>query len=175
MAITYKAIASTTLTTTSSAVTFSSIPATYTDLMLVVSARTDRAGGTYNDSMRGTFNSDTTNANYIGTNLYANAGTMYSYNITAREIGYALLPSSGSTANFFGVCYLYFPNYTATSAKSVFVHGSQVNISTTNYHLGTQGFRWSGTSAISTIEISTSTGSSYVANSCFDLYGILKA
>jgi hypothetical protein len=66
MPVTYESIATTTLSTTST-YTFTSIPSTYTDLVLVMGSITFSSGG--NPQIQ--FNSDTT-TNYSNTDLYGN-------------------------------------------------------------------------------------------------------
>lgn len=75
MANTYTLISSNTLTSSAASVTFSSIPATYTDLVLRISSRTDAAGATA--TVAAQFNGDTTSANYSETNLNSDGATAY--------------------------------------------------------------------------------------------------
>ena len=75
---TYSLIASTTGTGSSNSITFSSIPATFTDLILVVNGATTTSTG--NPRLR--FNGDTA-ANYSDTNLYGSGTAAGSYRNTS--------------------------------------------------------------------------------------------
>ena len=70
MPATYEPIATTTITTTTTGITFSSIPATYTDLVLVLSLTTS----TEDASVNLRFNGDTA-TNYSYTNIYGRYAT----------------------------------------------------------------------------------------------------
>jgi len=84
MSSTYEPIATNKLTSTATSVTFSSIPATYTDLVLVSNAK-----GTQNTAMLFQFNNDTT-SNYSQTRMYGDGSGAYSdrqSNTTAADAG----------------------------------------------------------------------------------------
>jgi len=73
MASTYEPIATTTLAAAAASYTFSSIPATYTDLVLISSCQVTNN----NDAVRMQLNSDTA-ANYSNTQLAGNGTTAVS-------------------------------------------------------------------------------------------------
>jgi len=163
---TYTLISSTTLTTTTATVTFSSIPATYTDLFLVVNPLS-----TNNRDVILRFNSDT--------------GTNYSITFVSGYGGGTPAYSSGRTTNQ-GFMYAdyYGPSNTSQSVR-------QINImdysNTTTYKTaiirssnataypggGVDAIAglWRSTSAISTIAVSLS-ADSFLSGSVFKLYGI---
>jgi hypothetical protein len=78
MATTYEKIATTTLGSASSTITFNSIAASWTDLRIVLVSVND-ASSTQPVEMR--FNSDS-GTNYSTTNLYGNGGNAGSYRYT---------------------------------------------------------------------------------------------
>lgn len=78
MAVTYEPIATTTLSSATSTITFSSIPSTYTDLKIVMTATSDSASL---GQIR--FNSDTA-TNYSSTYLSGNGSTVASSRRTGR-------------------------------------------------------------------------------------------
>ena len=173
MAPTYKLIASNTLSSSAASVTFSSIPATYTDLILRISARLDSAQAA--DSMRIIINDDT-NDNYSITYLQGNGSAASS----ARESGTGsggrrilapYIPAATSTANTFGSHELYFPNYTSTSARPVGQFGVQETNATAAL-LAVSANLYRGTSAISKFQIFDVGGSNFVSGSSFFLYGV---
>ncbi len=152
-------------------ITFSSIPATYTDLLLVLSLR-DNAALVAN-SPRVRFNSDT-GANYTYPKfLLGNGSSATSAGGTTSQtfvfFDYASTGAS-ATANSFSNCAIYFPNYTASTAKNFSLDITSENNATTGYTL-IAGGSWSGTAAISNIELYNAT---YLQYSTAYLYGVLK-
>jgi hypothetical protein len=81
MASTYTLISSQVLGSNTASITFSSIPGTYTDLTLRVSARSDDAGQM--DYLVTRFNSDSA-TNYSNTSLYGSGGAA-----AGNEIGFS--------------------------------------------------------------------------------------
>ena len=93
MPATYQPIATTTLSSSASDITFASIPGTYTDL--IIQGLAGSTSSTLNRAIRIQFNTDTAN-NYSFTSLYGEASAGYSYrgsNIsyinTVEAIGYS--------------------------------------------------------------------------------------
>lgn len=95
-------------------ITFSSIPATYTDLKIFLSARADTSG-TYND-----VSVTLTGATYSSGKIVY---TLDGANVAAYSPGgpgfFAQSTGSSITANTFSNCELYIPNYTSSSNKSL--------------------------------------------------------
>lgn len=166
---TFIAIAKTVLTGSQATITFDSIPSTYTDLILLISARHD---GAYSGGGVGIkINSAT--SGYSGQRTYGNGtGTGSSYYASSNSIYFYGGGSSGGsdTASTFGNAEIYFPNYTASTKKITNQFGVSENNGTIGYSEFDAGL-YSGTSAISRLDISVS-GSSFVSGSRFDLYGI---
>lgn len=88
---TYESIATTTLGSAASSITFSSIPNTYTDLRLVLVGRNDSNGNIFTR-----LNSDS-NSNYSQTNLIGNGSAASSTNQTSQSIWYLTLGQTTST------------------------------------------------------------------------------
>lgn len=169
MATTYTLIQTYTLGSSAASFDFTSIPATYTDLCLKLSARTDRAG-TGIDSALVQFNGDSTSANYSIRRLYGNGATATS----DTTLSGAFTDASTATASTFGNSEVYIPNAFGSTAKSYSIEGTQESNNTTAYVHFTAG-KWTGTSAISSIKLVSETGSNFVQYSSASLYGILKA
>jgi hypothetical protein len=173
MANTYVALTKTVLTTTQATITFSSIPATYTDLVLQISARSSQATDNQ-DPLWVRFNSDTAN-NYSFTNFYAYQGNVV-YSDRAGNIGYFQAYSAqtaNNPANLFSTIEIYIPNYTSTATRQVNVTGMTEQTSASGvYVANTSAINWRGTAAISTITLTLQTGPNFVSGSRFDLYGI---
>lgn len=117
MPITYEPIQTYTLSTSASTITFNSIPATYTDLRLIVVAK-----ATFDtDGIRLRFNNNT-GTNYSWTNLRANGGTVASSAATNQN-SLAFLGQTGggisNTVPSFGSADIF--NYAADIFKTVLI------------------------------------------------------
>jgi hypothetical protein len=151
-------------------ITFSSIPATYTDLKIVISARGTNAVAT-NDSPALQFNGDTA-TNYTYYRIY---GTGSAVGTDTTNNGYAYTAYTGyaiATANTFGNSEIYIPNYSISGIqKSVSSDGVSENNASTAY-MALMANIWTGTAAISSINIAPVNGTGWAEHSTFYLYGI---
>ncbi len=166
MAKKFELIEAKTLNTTTASITFSSIPQTYTDLLVLVSARGD-AGG--QRDLYISFNGSTSN---FSNKFIEMSNNIVSSGTTARYIG----PVSGTTttASIFSNAAVYIPNYTGSTYKSFsgdFV--AENNAQGTNA-IYLSGSLWSDTAAITSIGLAPS-GGSFIQYSTFYLYGISKS
>ena len=156
-------------------ITFSSIPATYTDLVLVISGRT--ATAIISDAMKMQFNNDT-GSNYSSRSLYTDS--VSSVNSTSySSIGYFLnvgwFPAANNTANLFSNFAVTIPNYAGSATKTVsFDSVTETNGGTLNGGLTISAGLWNSTAAITSIKIYGDYGQNLVENSTAYLYGILK-
>jgi hypothetical protein len=161
MTSTYEMIATTTLGSATANVTFTSIPATYTDLVLVSTF------SVVSNSYTGfQFNSDT-GANYSSTNLFGNGTSATSDRLTNDNN-------------------IYFGNY--SSQKSGRILQSNINImnysNTTTYKSSLIRYTdagevtsasvglWRSTAAINSIKIFQTNATNIASGSTFTLYGI---
>jgi len=172
MATTFIKIASATVGSGGVAsVTFSSIPSTYTDLCIKMSARTGTGGewGTLNAQ----FNSSTTT--YSGIQLFgtgSTAGTSSSASWGTNLIIVGRPTGAGATANTFGNSEFYIPNYAGSNYKSISSDGVTENNGTAALAAFVAGL-WSNTAAITSIKIFDSDTSGDIKEySTFTLYGI---
>lgn len=165
MALTYDSIASTTLGSAQATVTFSSIPSTYTDLILIITAKDGRSA-TYGGA-NVTFNSDT-GTNYSITNLYGDGTTAGSSRTTSASSINLLI--AGATASNFGITINHIMNYSnSTTNKTLISRGNTVE-SFTNARVGL----WRSTAAITRIDCTAEIGN-FASNSTFTLFGIKSA
>jgi hypothetical protein len=165
---TYEPITTQTVSTTTATVTFSSIPQTYTDLILISNFATT----TINEDAYVQFNSDTGN-NYSRTHLRGNGSSA----LTSRASNQPFIPididSSGSTLSTGIQATTHFMNYSnATTFKTIVCRSGTTGGSFTGTTL-LVGL-WRNTNAISNIDVK-STGGNYVVGSTFTLYGIKNA
>lgn len=147
----------------SSSIDFTSIPNTYKDLLLSISAR----------------NSDTGNANnlYIGfngvnTNQSAKkiVGTGGAVSTSSDGNIIANMVASSATANTFNNCEVYIPNYAGNTYKSISMNSVNENNATEATSRLGAGL-WSSTAAITSINLSGQSGN-FVQYTTAYLYGI---
>ena len=150
-----------------SSIDFTSIPATYTDLVLKTSAR----------------NTSTSTTMYLEFN--GSGGTAYSVRVLYGDGSAAGSTSSASRANIkndggaddsgytastFANSEFYIPNYAGSNKKSVSVDGVPENNATTTYMALTAGL-WDSTSAITSIKLTLFSGN-FAQYSTAYLYGV---
>jgi hypothetical protein len=168
MANTYTLISSNVLTSSAASVTFSSIPGTYTDLVLRISARTDVANPF--DQLYLKFNSSSTGYSY--TALRAIPTSVSSFRGTSQtQVRAGYIDGALATSNTFGSVEIYIPSYTVSQNKPISVAGFQEDNVTDNY-FEVNANLWSDTAAISSAVITSQNAANFVSGSSFYLYGI---
>lgn len=160
MARTKRLIASQTLGSDTASVTFSSLPQTYDDLVLVVSAR---ANINYVDIE---FNNNA--SNYSGRFLYG-SGSSAGSGTQAKFLG--VVSRETNTANTFGSLELYVPNYAGSTNKS-FSATSAFETNATGAEIHAVAGLWADTSAITQIKVYPENAADFLTGSSFYLYGI---
>lgn len=161
MPATYESIASQTLGSGSTGINFSSIPATYTDLVVVITGTVSS-----NDSYGFRFNGDTA-TNYSFTGWYGSGGNVYG---TYKTTGASKI-ESGRSSTTQGIALFYVSQYANTNVfKTTFGKGT-IPSSYLNSHVGL----WRSTAAINAINISTYAGYTMNTGTVFSLYGIKAA
>lgn len=167
MANTYTLISSNVLASVVSTVSFTSIPATYTDLLLRCSVRRNDSGTNITADLR--FNSDSA-TNYSIIRLQgdgaAATSSLSSSNTSAPIRGIGTI--STDTANTFGSCDFYIPNYLVSQNKPFSVYPVSENNATTAYITPLAGL-WRNTAAITSLSLA---GADFAIGSSFYLYGI---
>jgi hypothetical protein len=172
MATTYTLISSVTVGAGGAAnIDFTSIPQTYTDLLLKVSARSTAAPGVAVDNLLAQYNG-VTSSSYSEKGLGGNGSTAYSQSYSRTVVGFGLLNSSNSTANTFGNSEIYIPNYAGSNNKSSSADGVTENNATASWVEMDAGL-FSNTAAITSIKLSCS--GNFVQYSTAYLYGISNA
>lgn len=162
---TYIAIASTTLTTTASSVTFSSIPSTYTDLVLVCNLGSTTALQAI--IMRA--NGDT-GSNYQYMMMRGNGSTTSVERQSSQtQVRIAVAVDTSTGAGDENII-THIMKYANTSTFKPFI--GRANQAGTATELNTSV--WRSTSAINQLDIGL-TGSTFVSGSTFNLYGIASA
>jgi hypothetical protein len=159
-----------------SSITFTSIPQSYTDLKIVVSARNDdsnSAGGLFYVGLNGV------STNLSSRVLYGYGSGAGSLSSTAASAIFGYTTSSGSTASTFGNAEIYIPNYTSSNNKSISVDAVNENNATDGRQNLVAGL-WSSSSAITSVTLYSArisdgaASGSFVQYSTFYLYGVAK-
>lgn len=150
-------------------ITFSSIPATYTDLCLKISMRTDR--GSTIDPVQIQFNGDT-GSNYSYRSIWSDAsGSVNSFNSGSPDrIDAQYSTAADATANTFTNFEIYIPNY-ASSNQKVTSYDSAHETNATTAYLVMMANLWTGTAAINSIKMDPINGNFVQYTSAY-LYGI---
>jgi len=173
MATTYELIAKNVLGSDTSSVTFGSIPATFDDVVLIMSLRTDRTGA-ITDACRLRINSDS-GSNYTYRALYSDGANAYSGSGTDTSAAISFyINSNSTTSNTFSSVEVNFPNYTGSTNKS-FSHSLCMENNATDARMSVAAHLWSSTSAISSMLLYPQVGSNWKSGSSFYLYGLTKA
>jgi hypothetical protein len=162
---TYQLISSATVGSGGAAsIVFSSIPQTYTDLIIKLSGRTSD-GGFYNN-VTTSINNQTAGQ---WRTIYGFSSAAYSGNATI--IYSPSVPASSATANIFSNAEMYFPNYTSSNVKSVSVDTPVENNSGSDYLTAMDAVNFTNGTAINTITLTAN----FVQYSTAYLYGISNA
>jgi hypothetical protein len=149
---------------------FTSIPSTYTDLILKVSLRgpTGYASDTMDTYLR--FNGTTTN--YSDRLLYGTGSAATSLSETPTGINFRVV-GQNSTASTFGNAEIYIPNYAGSTNKSVSIDAVTENNATSVLTQLEAGL-WSNTAAITQITLVPFT-TAFAQYSTAYLYGVSNA
>lgn len=154
-------------------VVFNNIPQTYTDLLVMISARDSNASG--NALAAGMFFNGAG-----GTTLYSNLVTRNlnssSNSFAATNFGnmYSYVNGNGTTSNTFSLTTHYIPNYTLNSFKQIItdtvVEGNVAGFDSMNFTIASL-FR--GNAPVTSITFSAA-GNGFMQHSTFTLYGISR-
>jgi hypothetical protein len=172
MANTFFKIASVTVGSGGAAsIDFTSIPGTYTDLLVKVSGRTAAALG----FTRLYFNGSTSSFSSIILFATGSSAGSASY---ASDIRSGYINGTDSTSSTFSNNEIYIPNYASSNNKSVSIDSVTENNGTAAYSLFSAGL-WANTSAITSVKIDVNNNNDGVASTFSQyttatLYGIKK-
>lgn len=147
-----------------SSIDFTSIPSTYTDLVLYTSLRSE---GTSTIAALIRFNDST--SSYNERELYGNGSTVSSSPDTNNYGGYAV--STAKTANTFSNSVIYIPNYAGSTNKSSSLDSVTEN-NATAADASLMANLWSNTAAITKISLIKNGTNNFAQYSTATLYGI---
>jgi len=161
MPATYEPIATNTLSSSAATVEFTSIPQTFTDLVLVMNTTIGSSTG----AIQGVINSDTA-TNYSITRLIGNGSAASSDRVTSTTSLFL-----GDVATSPTIAIAHFQNYSNTTTnKTIIARG---NDSTVRVLMAAN--LWRSTSAITAIKIQNNAAVNFAIGSMFTLYGIKAA
>lgn len=162
---TYEAIATNTLASNTASVTFSSIPSTYTDLVLVCNL----GGSTDGEAVTCRLNSDS-GSNYSYIAVRGNGTSASSERATTQTQARISVGAGVSVNAYEMVVTTQFNNYSNSTTHKTFMSRANRASNGTEASLAL----WRNTSAITTILVFL-TGGNLVSGSTFTLYGIKAA
>jgi hypothetical protein len=159
-----------TLGSTASSVSFSNIPATYRDLIVVLSIRSTHSGNEDFSVMR--FNGDSgSNYSYVFMNGSGAVATSSSSS-SVTFISDSTFAGSTATANVFTPALINIEDYSATDKHKTTI--SRSSSTTTSGQVSATAGRWANTAAITSVAFTCfQSGASYAAGSTFSLYGVI--
>jgi hypothetical protein len=167
MASTYTPIATTTLGSAASSYTFSSIPGTYTDLVLVGKFG---MSGSYNNGVKLQYNGNTSTV-YSTTELRGNGTTAGSGQTTGQNGAWIVYDLGAGQYVYSSTVTVNILNYTNTGiGKTAISRHSKAETGVAEL----VSF-WNQTAAITSIAVVPDTGGTLLAGSTFTLYGIKAA
>jgi hypothetical protein len=149
---------------------FISIPQTYTDLTLVISAR--YTAGFEREQLNVRFNGDT-GSNYTSRVLEGTDTTASSRTVASSPSFWGYAPGNAATASTFGNSQYVIPNYTGSTQKAVSIDVVTETNGALNRAALIAGV-WTGTSAITSITVFNASALTFAQYSTAYLYGTLK-
>lgn len=162
---TYNLIESKVLASGTASITFTSIPQTYTDLLITCGLRID---GTATDVFSVKPNGQTGTFATVNVQGYGNNSTVFSGSTSLIAGGAG---ASGYSTNVVGNASIYFFNYTNSLNKSISIDSSPGNYAAPTRIVLTNGY-WNTSSPITSIEIAALEGGTLQVGSSLYLYGI---
>jgi hypothetical protein len=151
-----------------SSVTFSSISQNYTDLQILISARSTKTSSA-TDSLLININGSSSN---MSSTYLQGSGSSSSSNRSSSLTFAGELSDNSATSNTFGVSTIYIPNYTSSNYKSFI----QESVAENNATVSAQSLwanLWSNTAAINSLQFYFYAGN-LVQYSILSLYGVLR-
>lgn len=181
MPLTHKKIASTTVGSNTSTVTFSSIPATYDHLLVRTSVRTNRNADGYAD-VSFYFNGENTGSNYRSGGFSGGNGSVGSIgfgngNTTSYFLMSSVVTSESNYQYYFANGEIFIPNYRSSTPKV----GRWESHAPSWQSVASKGIMrlgpvsWNNTNAITSITFKDENGATIQQYSTFELYGLVNS
>lgn len=167
MPATYEPIATTTLGSANSAITFSSISSAYTDLRVVLVCQT---ASNANIAFRLNSNTGTT---YSYTLLYGTGSAAASFRDTSTTRGYIIAADNAATSPNWNLCTMDIFSYTGSTNKTILTNGSNDKNGSGTVEVAVN--LWRNTSAVNSVTLLAWNGINFNTGTTATLYGILRA
>ena len=158
---TYTPLATVTLGSSAASVTFSSIPATYRDLIVVVNCRTNVEA-----FPAARLNSDT-GSNYSRVGMSGNGSSTFSYTSTSDRITLTGYAASSNTTDLNII--LQVMDYAQTDKHKTLL----LRANNAGYGTDAMAFRWANTAAITSLLILAAGSATFNTGATFNLYGVI--
>lgn len=139
-------------------VTFSAIPQTYENLVLVFNAGSSSG----NDNLNIQFNGDATAAHYTGQVIRLSGTTVAGFNSTVNQVAYLTNPAPEAAAG-----QILIPAYARTDHKYAISHAATPNAGILTYF----AVDWASIAAITSVSLLEGSAANLTADSVFSLYG----
>jgi hypothetical protein len=169
MAATYEPIATLSSSGSTSTFSFTSVPSTYTDIIIVSFLRSSYSISSHDTLIR--VNNDASSI-YSRTYITGNgssASSARSSNLTGFYAGQ--VQGATSTAGAFSTQIVHLMNYSNTSTNKTFISRNNTPTANTTATVGL----WRSNSAINQIDILNADGSNWVSGSTSTIYGVKSA
>ena len=171
MATTYTLITSNVLGSNTASVTFSSIPQTYTDLVLISSVRSSRTPAGVRDEYKILINGTTSNYSSLTVNADGSGTATGVASSSGSYLSGGWANTDNMTSSMFSIHEVYFPQYTASVNKPIATHSAQAS-QPSPFYLTSISSTWANTAAITSLSMYPETGPNWITGSSFYLYGI---
>lgn len=166
---TYTSIASTTVSSDTSSISFTSISGSYTDLILVLFGRSTRSAT--DDTVLFRLNSDSGN-NYSRTRLLGTGSAVSSASDTNQSaMNFDIISAASNASDTYSPNIYHIMNYSNTTINKTVLNRSN----NTDAYLIAQVGLWRSTAAITRIDLSLGTGPNFKSGTTASLYGIAAA
>jgi hypothetical protein len=159
-----------TLGTAAASIEFTSIPQTFTDLVVFCSLRSSVSAGRTQAALK----VNSTSTGYSERVLVAYEGPSVSTGTGGTtELWYIFVNSGTSTSNTFANTQIYISNYAGSTNKSLSIESATENNSG-DFIVGFDAALWSNTATINSISLTAFSSANFVAGSTVSLYGVRK-
>jgi hypothetical protein len=173
MALTYKLIASTITTTNTGPLSFTSIPDTYTDLVLKLCIRSSASA--QSETVWIQINDDTSITQYqYSRSFLQNSSVAKDGSGFSNAQWFASSIANSNMASMFTAWEIYIPEYKNTGVQKQALSDNSFPSNNTANAFEYFGFAWNSTAAINKITVKYN-GPNFQAGSAFFLYGITKS
>jgi hypothetical protein len=165
MPTTYEPIATATASGSTNNITFSSVPATYTDIVAVISVKLSATGTCWSY-----VNADASSGLYSDTVLLGTGSAAQSFRNTGQN-ALIIAESNKIGSSNFATIIVHYMNYANTNTFKTVLSRS----SSPDFEVSATVNLWRNTAAINTINFNTFGAPNFAAGSTFTLYGIKAA